>query len=226
MKKLMQRRGYMKGLLLGFLLQFVTSLYADNLYVGVQGGWQNLKIKGSLEVLASPNTPVYPFNVKADNALVDFYVGVQKKISVRTIIAAEADAMLPFAKTTTEHSGTVGHQKLSYNVGGSLKAGVFYIKNGYVYARGGLGVGGFKQDASTSLGAFAKVNGDNIFYYRLGLGVNQQFSLHWAAQLEYDYYHYSPFRLHQKSIMPAHAIVSTNLRPTMNVVMGGLSYIF
>ena len=107
-----------------------------------------------------------------------------------------------------------------------MKFGFFYNKNGNVYARGGLGVGSFaggitKQGGATGL--FPTVKGDKIFYYRVGLGLNQQFSDHWSAHLEYDYYKYSPFSLSKFSYWTN---VITKIRPSMNVLMGGLNYIF
>ena len=221
-------RKYNKKLMVLVLFITINIANAGNLYMGVQGGWEKLTMEGNLSLLPQPHNfnLIVPYNSKSNSGMVDFYIGLQKQVSKRILIAEEWDILVPLARTTAEHYGTVSDQKFSYNLGVSLKSGFYYNKNGNVYARGGLGLGSFeggivKQGDAT--GIFPTVKGDKIFYYRVGLGVNQKISSHWSLQLEYDYYKYSPFSLSQ---VVGWLTVVTKINPSMNVLMGGLTYIF
>ncbi len=239
MKKL--RYGLVVAVYFCTLCSLSSSIFASDVYVGVEGGFQSLTSDMSTNTTNMLGTVGSSSSqAAADGGVGDVYIGVvSQPIPHVMTLGLEANFTGFTAKTDVSYFD-ISDGSFSANTqwkntfGVSLFTGYCLTDSTILYARMGIGYGEYTSSSDNQLTEYINVqdlpgyNGhfsEHDFSYRLGAGVETMITPKWSVRLEYDYWHYNAVDPDDFNDSNGN-VISYTFHPSSNTVMLGVSYYF
>ncbi|HAG62345.1 MAG: hypothetical protein CMF55_06390 [Legionellales bacterium] len=239
MKKL--RYGLVVAVYFCTLCSLSSSIFASDVYVGVEGGFQSLTSDMSTNTTNMLGTVGSSSSqAAADGGVGDVYIGiVSQPIPHVMTLGLEANFTGFTAKTDVSYfdisdGSFSANTQWKYNFGVSLIPGYLLTDSTKLYARMGIGYGEYTSSSDNQLTEYINVqdlpgyNGhfsEHDFSYRLGAGVETMITPKWSVRLEYDYWHYNAVDPDDFNDSNGN-VISYTFHPSSNTVMLGVSYYF